>query len=476
MRCVGRPRSAPPRRGGAALAAAATRRSESPLTTGRAKAMRRLRASPTLGIGVPRDSRRETDERRLLQGARRVRSHRHGRGEVADLPRGRRDRHVRVRGSYATRPRRRTPHGAAGTSAAGSSLRTDASLGTALTSQGGQLASFVAHRLRLGRRLAQRPTALAWCSASRGYAGLSSTSSRCPSWVARRSPSLVRIGLDADARDATSCGSRASSRGAGRPQCAAPERAARRARLRGEPAPHALSGHGRKRRRESRQVVASPRSWRAQAVSAFFAGRRRSDTSSSRPRGRASARISPPSRSRSASTTTPTRARGSPRCSIADFLPIVVIGLLLGPLVDRLSRRRLMIGSDLVRFGRLRRAPVRRGSPRRVVALAAVSGIATGFFRPAANAGLPNLVRGRRAHERELAHPDGRDARLHGRARPRGRHAHGVAAVRAVRGERGDVPGVGGARLAHPGRQAALRGVRHAGALARRRRRHPARR
>ena len=36
---------------------------------------------------------------------------------------------------------------------------------------------------------------------------------------------------------------------------------------------------------------------------------------------------------------------------ITEFLPIVVIGLLLGPLVDRLSRRRLMIGSDLVRFG-----------------------------------------------------------------------------------------------------------------------------
>ena len=35
---------------------------------------------------------------------------------------------------------------------------------------------------------------------------------------------------------------------------------------------------------------------------------------------------------------------------IADFLPIVAIGLLLGPLVDRLSRRKLMIFSDLARF------------------------------------------------------------------------------------------------------------------------------
>ena len=32
---------------------------------------------------------------------------------------------------------------------------------------------------------------------------------------------------------------------------------------------------------------------------------------------------------------------------IADFLPIVLIGLLLGPLIDRLSRRRLMIVADL---------------------------------------------------------------------------------------------------------------------------------
>ena len=32
---------------------------------------------------------------------------------------------------------------------------------------------------------------------------------------------------------------------------------------------------------------------------------------------------------------------------IANILPAVFIGLLLGPLVDRLSRKRLMIGSDL---------------------------------------------------------------------------------------------------------------------------------
>jgi MFS family permease len=76
---------------------------------------------------------------------------------------------------------------------------------------------------------------------------------------------------------------------------------------------------------------------------------------------------------------------------IADFLPIVVIGLLLGPLVDRLSRRRLMIVSDVVRFGVFAALPF-VSSAAGIVALAAIAGVATGFFRPAVFAGLPNLV------------------------------------------------------------------------------------
>ena len=71
---------------------------------------------------------------------------------------------------------------------------------------------------------------------------------------------------------------------------------------------------------------------------------------------------------------------------IADFLPIVVIGITLGPLVDRLSRRWLMIVSDLVRAATFVALPfVER--PGLIVVLAAVNGIATGFFRPAAWAG-----------------------------------------------------------------------------------------
>jgi MFS family permease len=76
---------------------------------------------------------------------------------------------------------------------------------------------------------------------------------------------------------------------------------------------------------------------------------------------------------------------------IADFLPAVAIGLLLGPLVDRLSRKRLLVGADLLRLAAfvLLAFAVR---PWQIVALAFLAGIATGFARPAVYAGLPNLV------------------------------------------------------------------------------------
>ena len=76
---------------------------------------------------------------------------------------------------------------------------------------------------------------------------------------------------------------------------------------------------------------------------------------------------------------------------IADFLPIILIGLTMGPLVDRLSRKRLMIVSDLVRAATFVLLPF-VDDPRAIVAVAAVNGVATGFFRPAVWAGLPNLV------------------------------------------------------------------------------------
>jgi MFS family permease len=76
---------------------------------------------------------------------------------------------------------------------------------------------------------------------------------------------------------------------------------------------------------------------------------------------------------------------------VADFLPAVVIGLAFGPVLDRFSRRRLMVASDLVSVCAFV-ALLFVDAPGQIVALAAVAGFATGFFRPATYAGLPNLV------------------------------------------------------------------------------------
>ena len=76
---------------------------------------------------------------------------------------------------------------------------------------------------------------------------------------------------------------------------------------------------------------------------------------------------------------------------IANILPAVFIGLLLGPLVDRLSRKGLMIASDLGRLAVFAALPF-ASSPSVIVLLAVLAGIGNAFFRPAVLAGLPNLV------------------------------------------------------------------------------------
>jgi MFS family permease len=76
---------------------------------------------------------------------------------------------------------------------------------------------------------------------------------------------------------------------------------------------------------------------------------------------------------------------------IADFLPTIVVGLALAPLVDRFSRRRLMVGSDLFRFAVFCALPFAANATT-IVVLAGAAGVATAFFRPAVYAGLPNLV------------------------------------------------------------------------------------
>src|SRR3954447_10834721 len=76
---------------------------------------------------------------------------------------------------------------------------------------------------------------------------------------------------------------------------------------------------------------------------------------------------------------------------IVEFLPTIFVGLLLGPLLDRLERRSLMVAADAVRVGVFVALPFAPNAAT-VVALAAVAGLATGFFRPAVYAGVPNLV------------------------------------------------------------------------------------
>ena len=82
---------------------------------------------------------------------------------------------------------------------------------------------------------------------------------------------------------------------------------------------------------------------------------------------------------------------------IVTFLPTVAIGLLAGPLVDRLSRKRLLVASDIVRLAVFAALPF-AGTAWLILVLAAVAGVANSFFRPAVLAGVPNLV-----DERELA-------------------------------------------------------------------------
>jgi len=76
---------------------------------------------------------------------------------------------------------------------------------------------------------------------------------------------------------------------------------------------------------------------------------------------------------------------------VANILPAVFLGLLLGPLVDALSRKGLMIASDLGRLAVFAALPF-VGSATGIIALAVVAGIGNAFFRPAVLAGLPNLV------------------------------------------------------------------------------------
>jgi MFS family permease len=78
---------------------------------------------------------------------------------------------------------------------------------------------------------------------------------------------------------------------------------------------------------------------------------------------------------------------------VAEFAPLVAIGLLAGPLVDRLPRRRLLVATDVIRVVVFIIIPFAT-SALQIVILALVAGAATSLFRPAVYAGLPSLVEG----------------------------------------------------------------------------------
>jgi len=83
---------------------------------------------------------------------------------------------------------------------------------------------------------------------------------------------------------------------------------------------------------------------------------------------------------------------------LVTFLPSVVVGLIAGPLIDRLSRKRLIVNADLVRFGVFAALPFVH-SATGIIVLAGIAGFADSIFRPAVLAGVPNLV-----EEEDLGH------------------------------------------------------------------------
>jgi len=76
---------------------------------------------------------------------------------------------------------------------------------------------------------------------------------------------------------------------------------------------------------------------------------------------------------------------------IVTFVPAVLVGFVAGPLVDRLSRKKLIIAADVVRIGVFVALPF-VGSALAILLLAGVAGVANSFFRPAVLAGVPNLI------------------------------------------------------------------------------------
>lgn len=76
---------------------------------------------------------------------------------------------------------------------------------------------------------------------------------------------------------------------------------------------------------------------------------------------------------------------------LADFLPGIVLAAPFGALADRLPRRRLAVGADILRAGAFLALAVIPPFAA-TVGLALLAGVGSALFRPAVSAALPGLV------------------------------------------------------------------------------------
>ena len=124
---------------------------------------------------------------------------------------------------------------------------------------------------------------------------------------------------------------------------------------------------------------------------------------------------------------------------LAEFLPGMFLGPLVGAAADRWSRKALLVGADLVRAGAFA-GLVLVGSFEATVALALLAGAGNAVFSPTIMAALPRFVGERPVSRRDLALQLDQRVRLHGRTRPR---SAGVRLCRrrdADGGQRSELP------------------------------------
>jgi len=74
-----------------------------------------------------------------------------------------------------------------------------------------------------------------------------------------------------------------------------------------------------------------------------------------------------------------------------ELVPSVILGIAIGPLIDRWPRQRMMIFSDLGGAATFAVLPFVH-TPAAICALSAVAGFSAAFFRPACYSAIPNLV------------------------------------------------------------------------------------